>query len=308
MKKEWRTLWCVLFAMLFAGSAAATGYTQTRYPVVLVHGFSGFDSILGNISYWPGVDQALRDGGATVYVASVSSFNASTARGEQLIVYLDDLRALHGYQRFNLIGHSQGSPTIRYVASTRPDLVASVTAVGGSNLGWPLADLFDQTLPEGSPWRPIVAGAIDALGVFIGAMSGHQHPQDVIAAMAELSTAGADDFNRRFPEGLPATYCGSGPSVVNGIYYSSFTGTGVVTNLLDPSDAFLAATSLVFLGEASDGLVSQCASHLGEVLRDDYPWNHLDETNLLFGLRGVFAPDVPTVYRAHVNRLKNRGL
>ena len=43
-----------------------------------------------------------------------------------LIRDLLNLRAVYGYQKFNLIGHSQGSPTSRYVAAVRPDLVAPV--------------------------------------------------------------------------------------------------------------------------------------------------------------------------------------
>jgi len=44
------------------------------------------------------------------------------------------------------------------------------------------------------------------------------------------------------------------------------------------------------------------------VLRDDYGWNHLDEVNQLFGLRGLFASDPASVLRAQANRLQAAGL
>ena len=44
------------------------------------------------------------------------------------------------------------------------------------------------------------------------------------------------------------------------------------------------------------------------MLRDDYPWNHLDEVNQTFGLRGWFTPDPVAFYRTQANRLKNAGL
>ena len=41
----------------------AAGYTQTKYPIVLVHGLFGFDSILG-IDYWYRIPENLRADGA----------------------------------------------------------------------------------------------------------------------------------------------------------------------------------------------------------------------------------------------------
>jgi len=81
-----------------------------------------------------------------------------------------------------------------------------------------------------------------------------------------------------------------------------------VASLNDASDAAMLATSVFFGSEANDGLVGRCASHLGVVLRDDYGWNHLDEVNQLFGLRGLFASDPASVLRAQANRLQAAGL
>jgi triacylglycerol lipase len=304
-----RRLCGVLLCLCFAMPAAAqSDYTQTKQPIVLVHGLLGFDSILGVYDYWYGIPSELRSGGAQVYVASVSASNSSEVRGEQLIAYLDHLRAITGKQRFNLIGHSHGGPTIRYVAAVRPDLVASVTSVGAPHTGSKVADGLATTFPAGSTGRALVAGLVNALSTFIAISSGSDRPQDALAALTSLNSVGAAQFNQRYPQGMPATSCGQGASVVNGVRYYSLGGTSVLTNVFDASDAMLGASSLFFGFEANDGLVGRCSSHLGTVLRDDYPWNHLDEVNQTFGLRQLFSSSPASVLRAQANRLKNAGL
>jgi triacylglycerol lipase len=90
----------------------------------------------------------------------------------------------------------------------------------------------------------------------------------------------------------------------NSMRWYSFSGTSVKTNGLDISDALLAYTADYFKGEANDGLVSQCSSHWGKVIKDNYPWNHLDEINQVFGAIGKGAPDPVAFYIQHANRLK----
>ncbi|MBL0040450.1 MAG: triacylglycerol lipase [Xanthomonadales bacterium] len=289
-------------------ASAQSDYTKTRYPIVLVHGLLGFDSLFGVYDYWYGVPSDLRAGGAKVFIGSVSASNYTEVRGEQLIRDLVNLRAIYGYQKFNLIGHSHGGPTARYVASVRPDLVASVTSVGSPHTGSKVADALATTLPAGSPLRPLVAGFVDALSSLIGFLSGNSDPQYALGALASLSSSGSAAFNARHPQGLPSYRCGQGASSVNGVRYYSWGGTSVLTNVFDASDAMLGAGALFFGFEQNDGLVGQCSSHLGVVLRDDYGWNHLDEVNQIFGLRGLFASNPVSVIRTQANRLKSAGL
>ena len=303
---------CALAAILLCcvsvPALAQSTYTQTRHPIVLVHGLLGFDSLLGVYDYWYGMPAELRSGGARVYVPAVSASNFSEVRGEQLIRELDTLRAIHGHTRFNLIGHSHGGPTIRYVASVRPDLVASVTSIGSPHTGSKVADGLNATLPPGSALRPIVAGFVNALSTFIAVLSGNSDPQNALGALSSLSSSGAAAFNARHPQGMPSTACGQGPAVVNGIRYYSWGGTSVLTHVLDASDPLLGAGSLFFGFDQNDGLVGRCSSHLGVVLRDDYGWNHLDQVNQVLGLTSWFASSPKAVLRAHANRLKNAGL
>lgn len=60
--------------------------------------------------------------------------------------------------------------------------------------------------------------------------------------------------------------------------------------------------------DANKSIVSVCSAKFGKTICDDYPWNHLDEINLMFGIKGTFAPDRINVYRQHANRLKLQGL
>ena len=289
-------------------SLAATGYTQTRYPIVLAHGMLGFDSILG-VDYWYGIPSALRRDGASVYVTEVSQLNTSEARGEELLEQVEEIVAISGKPKVNLIGHSHGGPTIRYVAGVRPDLVASATSVGGPHKGSATADFLRQ-IPPGSAGEAVLAGIVNGLGSLINFLSGSRstQPQNALGSLESLNSRGAARFNAKFPQGIPTTACGEGAYQVNGVRYYSWSGTSPMTNLLDVSDGLLAATALTFKGEATDGLVGRCSSHLGKVVRDNYRMNHLDEVNQTFGLVSLFETDPVTVYRQHANRLKNDGL
>src|SRR5436309_1612143 len=263
----------LLTALAVSGIVAFTSpktgcgtYTKTQYPIVLAHGAAGFDSLFDILDYWFGIPEDLAAGGAKVFVTEVSQFNTPEVRGEQLIVQLEEIRAITGKAKVNLIGHSQGGIDVRYVAAVRPDLVASVTAVAGPHGGAALADYLAANFLDGGFTQDVIARLGDAYGTILGLISGSSDPQDAIATIQALTTAGMADFNSRYPQGLPTTPCGSGPDVVNDIRYYSWTGTGILTNDADPSDDPLAIASL-FTSEANDGLVGRCSAHLGQVIR-----------------------------------------
>ena len=294
--------------MCFAGIAQAGTYTQTKYPIVLVHGLFGFDNILG-IDYFYGVPYALTKDGAKVYVTSVSAGNSSEVRGEQLLQEVREILAITGAKKVNLIGHSHGSPTSRYVASVAPELVASVSSVGGVNWGSPVADVMRGIVPSGGFSEFVIGSVANAFTNIIEFLSGSASlPTDSIAALEALTTSGTLAFNSRYPEGLPSYYCGQGPErASNGVYYYSWSGSSPYTNVFDGVDPFMEITSWV-IPEKSDGLVSSCSSRLGKVINDSYRMNHLDEVNQTFGIHHLWETDPKTVYRQQANRLKNKGL
>ena len=284
------------------------GYTETKYPIVLVHGLLGFDSLAG-FDYFYGIPQTLSKSGAKVYVAQISATNSTEVRGEQLLAQVENVLAVTGANKVNLIGHSHGAPTARYVASVAPQIVASVTSVGGVNKGSKVADLVRNTIPEDSVSETIAVELSKALTTLIGILSGGLDlPQDGLGALKALTTKGALTFNELYPEGVPLSSCGDGEwQADNGVYYYSWTGTATYTNVLDPTDAAMFLLGLTF-DEPNDGLVAKCSSHLGRIIRDDYKMNHLDEINGLLGIQHLFETDPKTLYRQHANRLQQQGL
>jgi len=290
-----------------AGAATASTYAKTRYPFVLAHGTTGFAKI-GPVDYFYGITKDLQANGATVYTTQVSAWNDSDVRSEQFLVQFKKILAVSGVAKVNLLGHSQGAQTVRYAAGVMPDRVASVTTVNGVNFGSPLGDaLLGLSNDLGPAGTRLVASLAESLGKLISLLAGDPSlPQDAQAWLGSVSTPGANAFNARFPAGLPAKQCEQGAARANGISFYSWGSTKVSTNLLDPLDLMLAVTSLAFKGQANDGLVAKCGSHLGTVIRDDYPFNHFDAVNQAIGLRGSFDP-VP-LYRQQANRLKLQGL
>ena len=298
----WKCMAAVLIAVIALPAPSwALGYTQTKYPIVLVHGLFGFDNI-GPVEYFYGIPSSLRSGGATVYLTSVSAANSTEVRGEQLLTQVKQILAATGRGKVNLIGHSHGGPTIRYVASVRPDLVASVSSVGGVNKGSRVADIALGLVPG------VSSALVNAIASFINFISGGSGlPQNGNAALKSLSTAGSAAFNTRYPEGVPTTACGEGAAVVNGVHYFSWSGGKTWTNALDALDPVLLLTGVAF-GEQNDGLVASCRSHLGRVIRDDYGMNHADEVNQLIGIVNLFETSPVTVFRQQANRLQALGL
>nr|ACP20254.1 LipA [Pseudomonas sp. 24] len=278
----------------------AQGYTETRHPIVLVHGLAGYDNIGPLIQYFNGVPETLTRYGASVHVAHVAASNATEIRGEQLLAQVEDILAITGAQKVNLIGHSHGSMTARYVAGVRPDLVASVTSAGGVNWGSAMADVLGSS-------RATMA-LVNAFSSIIDTLSGGGYEQDARAAARQMSTAGARRFNRSFPAGVPPRYCANdGAHEVDGVRYYSWGGDRQLTNVLDITDGMLMITGQWF-GEPNDGVVSVCSQRLGRVISVNYPMNHLDVNNQVAGLVGLGLPHPLTVWRQHANRLRNAGL
>jgi triacylglycerol lipase len=311
MKKLTAALFLLSGALVFnaPAHAAGSGYTQTKYPIVLAHGLFGFDDIYG-YSYFYQIPEALQADGAQVYVTQVSAVNSSTVRGEQLLKQVEDIIAISGAKKVNLIGHSQAGQDVRYVAAMRPDLVASVTTVAGVHKGSKVADLLLAVGPSGTPVNTLEGSVVGGVGQLIDLAAGDPTlPQDGSASLYDLSTAGSAAFTQKYPTGVPTSACGNGaPINSHGAPLFSWGGAGVVTTGVDVSDEVLALTALAFGLEGNDGLVAQCSSHFGTVIRDNYFQNHLDEVNQVFGVVSPLEASPQSLFRQQANRLKALGL
>ena len=189
-------------ALAIAPAANAGTSAKTKYPVVLVHGFIGFDNVLG-IQYFYTIPTKLRDEGATVYIASVNPSQTTEFRGEELIQQMKQWAAKDGVKKFNLIGHSHGGPTVRYAAGTVPSMVASVSSVAGTHFGSKVADVIGSNVtPDGTFDQAATAG-LKLISWLTGNKTTSQ--TDLLTALNALSTPGAAAFNAKFPVGAPTT-------------------------------------------------------------------------------------------------------
>jgi len=173
--------------------SVSSNYTQTKYPLVFAHGMAGFSKV-GPVDYWYGIPKDLVSGGSNVFVTQVASFQSSEVRGEQLLTQVKQILAITGAAKVNLIGHSHGNQSIRYVAAAIPTKVASVTGVGGPQTGSPVADVIKgvTTIPGLGPLTgAVLSGAINGFFLVIDAISGQGYRQDALAGMDSLTTAGA---------------------------------------------------------------------------------------------------------------------
>jgi triacylglycerol lipase len=302
-------------------------YCKTEHPIMLVPGVSGFSTLIGFVDYWWRIPQNLRKGGATVRCASLSAVIGTEERGEQLLAQVEEFLAETDEEKVHLIGHSHGAPTSRYVANVRPDLVASVTTIGGVNRVVPHITSFDDL---SNFQKKIIYTALDLFGEMFNVLGGTDWPQDGQGMIDSLNEEGMADFNSKYPYGLPKEdnspegdyyfYIEDGDGQKHLVRFYSWTGIARGgTNILDLVDPFFTIygkyTDSCILGDFEerageiayehDSLVPVWSARFGKVIREDYEWNHLDESNMMFGLIASFASNPVAVFRQHANRLQH---
>ena len=122
------------------------------YPVILVHGFSGWDGI-GPVDYFFQVKDALEADGVDVTTPALPPYNTSGERAQVLAAVVDDVLARTHKAKVHLIGHSQGGMDIRIVVGGMgygaAGKIASVTTVSTPHAGTAVADLA-AAAPDGA--------------------------------------------------------------------------------------------------------------------------------------------------------------
>lgn len=333
-----------LAAVVFSSSASANpfsllikDYSKTKYPIVMVHGAFGFDSILGVVDYWYFITSNMRLRGAQVYVVNMSSAALHEKRGEELRDDIRQILAISGAEKVNLIAHSQGATASRYVAALEPQWIASVSCAHCMNEGTQFADGFTAFLNALGIGAPIVDGTVTLLLELLelisgpGGDGGYNSELNVDQSMLALAAASQHnpsytEFNAQYPTAMPAYKCWndnngrngpgstkarqSGASVANGIRWYSWGGNDPQTNFIDPFDSIVIPLAREFTGAGPlkwDGLVPTCGMGLGEALRLDYKANHFDAINHALAIT-AFGQNIPAIYYNHANRLKKAGL
>lgn len=324
-----------LAAVVLSPLANASTYSKTKYPIVMVHGAFGFDSILGIVDYWYFITSNMRNRGAQVYVVNMSSAALHEKRGEELRDDIRQILALSGASKVNLIAHSQGATASRYVAALEPQWIASISCAHCMNEGTQFADGFKATLDAIGIGGVIVDEGVTLLLELLELISGEGSDGDynsdlnVNQSMMDLATASQHStyevFNAQYPVGMPAYKCwndnggrngpgstltkASGPATANGIAFYSWGGNDPYTASLDPFDSIVIPLAYEFMGGKLkwDGLVPTCGMALGKALRLDYKANHFDAINHALAIT-AFGMNIPSIYYTHANRLKKAGL
>jgi pimeloyl-ACP methyl ester carboxylesterase len=115
---------------------------STRFPIVLHHGFLGFDRIF-MIDYFFGVRTALRDAGYDIHATTVAPVNTIAFRAHQLASQIDKVLEETGASKVNIVAHSMGGLDARYLISSLGygDKVASLTSIATPHQGSLVADV-----------------------------------------------------------------------------------------------------------------------------------------------------------------------
>jgi triacylglycerol lipase len=270
---------------------AAEGRLGAPYPIVLAHGFFGFEDFagLGFETYFFNVKQELAQSGETlVFTPAVDPFNSSDYRGDQLIERIEDILAETGHEKVNIIGHSQGGLDARAVAHKRPDLVASVITVATPHHGSPVADVVLQ-LVDDPYYQDVLNDILKLIGAPLYDEIGNE--TDVFKPLYLFSEPGIAEFNMKHPDR-------------DGIFYASVTGRSggslggddckadvpqsFITSWAssaDPIDPLLALSEFVVAGDddsPNDGLVRARDARWGHFW-GCIPADHLDQVGQLLG-------------------------
>lgn len=271
-----------------AGTGGAGGMPKgPPYPVVLAHGFFGFEDFAGAgfLTYFYKVKEHLAKNGEIVATPAVDPFNDSDFRGDQLITHIEAFLAETGASKVNLIGHSQGGLDARAVAHKRPDLVASVITIATPHHGTPVADIALKLLAD-----PNAQGIINALAKLIGGPLYDQigAETDLAKPLHLFSKAGIAEFNQKHPD-------------APGVFYASIAGRSALhpqnndceadvvvpfmqpwKQKLDAVDPLFAVIGLALEPKSHDGLVRSADARWGEFW-GCVPADHTDEVGQLFG-------------------------
>jgi triacylglycerol lipase len=120
------------------------------YPIVLVHGFSGFTD-LGPLNYFYGVIDRYAAVGTESFAPAQPPYAGVAQRAAVLGHHVDAILASTDRKKAHLICHSQGGLDCRYVASQLgyDDRIASIITIATPHFGTPLADMA-EVAPDGT--------------------------------------------------------------------------------------------------------------------------------------------------------------
>lgn len=296
-----------------AGGSAPEG----PYPIVLAHGFFGFEEFAGVdfATYFYGVKQYLADHGeAAVFTPAVDPFNDSTTRGAQLAAYVDQVLAQTGAAKVVIIGHSQGGLDARVVAHDHPEKVAAVVTLATPHNGSPVADIA-LGITENDAASDIIDDLVNLIGAPLYDQIGGE--TSVSDALYQFSTPGITAFNATYtdaPNTFYASVAGRTDYELGGQACAADYELPIVhewRQAEDPTEPLFFISEALLDGngsDANDGLVRVMDAKRGEFW-GCVPADHMDEIGQLFGDDPGFTNpfDHQKLFLALVVELRSRG-
>ena len=247
----------------------------TRFPVLWVHGWTGFENI-GPLTYFFGVRDHLEPLGFPMSVAVLDPYNSSEIRGTQLSEQIDETLVEWRARKLDLLGHSQGGIDSRYAISSlgHGAHVSALLTVATPHRGTYIMDLALGLVPGG------VEEALAFLLNLLGAVSADAK-SDAKASFYSLSEAYMEgEFNPQNPDHPDVTYI-------------SYTGrTCAAIDFLDPKKMcedyvdplILAGYNILKLARGpNDGLVTVDSAKWGDY-RGEMIADHIDEVGQIAGI------------------------
>jgi triacylglycerol lipase len=244
----------------------------TRYPIVLLHGFLGWDQVF-YFDYFYKVRSTLQTQGFSVFSTAVNPVQTVAVRARELAPQLDAIMQATGAPKLNIVAHSMGGLDARYLIAQMGfnRKIASLTTVGTPHRGSPVPGFVFKFLGQGDnllykAFEYLVAG-------FLG--KGQRQPTDldIRANLWNLT-----------PEFLKGEFNPMNPDSPD-VYYQSYAGVSSLTGWKtgDRMDPLLLGFQVAFQpGKRNDGLVPEDSAEWGRY-RGVVSADHIDLIGQLFG-------------------------
>ncbi len=278
----------LFIATIFTGEARANG--PTKYPIVLVHGLSGWSNVAG-IEYFWGIKEYLNSLGYQVYEPQLDAFNTIQVLGTELANQINQILAATGAQKVNIIAHSMGGLDARYAITKlgMGNKVATLTMIGTPNQGSSVADVALGLIP--GSMQDVLNGFLWFAGCSIDQQNYTTCTQNAIAAISNLTTTYVRNvFNPATPNNPAVKY----------FSYAGETNPWQVNPLLS-----LSYWILLFNEGSNDGLVSVNSAKWGTYEGLVYT-DHFGEIGQLFGAPAEGFNQY-SFYGSVAQHLKNMG-
>ncbi|MDF3819332.1 lipase [Leptospira sp. 96542] len=280
---------------VFASSGSSSKPLTGTYPIILSHGLFGWGEnsggVISIVNYWGGMDNYLRNQGATVYAPGKSAANSNEVRAGQLKTAILAYAAANNYSgKFHILGHSQGGLDSRYMVANlgMSGKTSTLTTLNTPHHGSPIADIVKGVLPS---WlQPFVASVIETL---VKIVYGGTNQQNALAALASLSKEGLASFNNYTPNKSGVKYYSYGsyitiPDLIQhplmGIVYPACAAGGLFQGQGSTNDGLVPFTSQkwgTWKGGPSYGIFTTGIDHLQAS-------NTLNSGSFWFDVEGYF--------------------